>query len=252
MKIAVISDIHGNLPALEAVLDDIARRQVDKTICLGDIIGKGPSSKEALDICRANCDLIVQGNWEAVLYNAYRVLREDTEARVGDNFVWYVNDTGAERMEYLGNLPHSAELYLSGKLVRLFHAHPINFNRYFADSPITQRLELFGSPAASAENRQSDVAVYADIHNAYMQTLESKILINVGSVGNPLDMPQASYAILEGDETRDSLSSFNVQLIKVPYDIARAVALAEACCVPYLQEYIIELTTSKYFDRGKK
>ena len=251
MKIAVISDVHGNLPALEATLRDIAGRQVNQIICLGDIIGKGPSSKEAVDMCRANCDLIIRGNWEADLYNKYRALSGDAEeAQVSDHLAWYINDTGAERMEFLGNLPHSAELYLSGKLVRLFHAHPINFNRYHADSPIEQRLELFGSTAASAEKEQSDVAVYADIHRAYVQTLSNGILINAGSVGNPLDIPQASYVILEGAETRDSLSSFNVQLIKVPYDIARAVALAEARCVPYLKAYIIELTTSKYFKRG--
>ena len=250
MKIAVISDIHANLPALEATLDDIGKRKVDKIICLGDLIGKGPSSKAVIDICRENCDLIVQGNWDYFLYRDYCALRDGEDKDVSERVRWYINDAGSQRIEYLGSLPHSTELHLSGKLIRLFHAHPLNFNRYYSTSPLEQRLELFDYGKNSSINKVSDVAIYADIHGAYMQTVSGKILINVGSVGNPLDITQSSYIILEGEENSYDESCFNIQFIRVPYDIARAISIAKTASVPDLEGYISELTTATYFRRS--
>ena len=244
MKIAVISDIHGNLPALEAVLEDINKRKADKIICLGDIIGKGPSSKETIDICRNHCDVIVRGNWDAHLYEAYCNLLDGQEISGGSK--WYIEDAGYQRIAYFASFPHCAEIYLSGRLIRLFHAHPENFNRYFSDSPIAQRLELFGYGENATVKKQSDVAVYADIHTTYLQTINGKTLLNVGSVGNPLDIPQASYVIFEGEENSEDISCFNIQFVRVPYDIARAVSIAKNISQPKLQEYITEITTATY------
>jgi len=248
MRIALISDIHGNLPALETVMIDINNRMVDEIICLGDIVGKGPSSIETIDICRKECDLVIQGNWEYGLYEEYLALTQGKAAEINKRTLWYINSIDTQIMEYMGSLPHSTEFYLSGKLIRLFHAHPQNFTRCFDDSPIEKRLELFSYSDYSKNKQNADVAIYADIHNTYMQTLQDKLLlINVGSVGNPLDTFQASYVILEGGEDKDS--AFSVQFIKMPYDIEKAVALARKANVPDLDGYITELRTATYFKR---
>ena len=63
-KIAVISDIHGNIPALESVLQDIKLRGIERIICLGDLVGKGPHSSEAIEIIRKECEGVVMGNWD--------------------------------------------------------------------------------------------------------------------------------------------------------------------------------------------
>ena len=63
-KIAVISDIHGNIPALESVLQDIKLRGIERIICLGDLVGKGPHSSEAIEIIRKECEVVVMGNWD--------------------------------------------------------------------------------------------------------------------------------------------------------------------------------------------
>ena len=63
-QIAVISDIHGNIPALEASLHDIQRRSIQQIYCLGDLVGKGPNSELAVDMCREFCALTVRGNWD--------------------------------------------------------------------------------------------------------------------------------------------------------------------------------------------
>ena len=64
MRIALIADLHGNLPATLAVADDIRRRGADAIWCLGDIVGKGPSSAETFDWAMDSCDLILRGNWD--------------------------------------------------------------------------------------------------------------------------------------------------------------------------------------------
>jgi protein phosphatase len=247
MRIAVFSDIHGNLPALEAVFGDIARRKADRVICLGDIIGKGPSSKETIDLCRSECDLILKGNWDENLFRDLMLLNQGGEAGVHSSMRWYIDSAGAKRIEYLGSLPHKTELFLGGKLIRLFHAHPHNFNRYYDDSPVEKRLELF-EPYDSDINKRADIAVYADIHSVYMQMVKEGILLNTGSAGNPLDIPEASYVMLEGDGA--SVSGVDIQFIRVRYDIERAVALARQTGVPDLDGYISELRTAVYFRRS--
>jgi len=82
-----------------------------------------------------------------------------------------------------------------------------------------------------------------------MQTIRDKLLlINIGSVGNPLDKFQASYVILEGGKGEDS--GFSVQFIKIPSDIEKAIVLAREAHVPDLEGYITELRTAAYFRRN--
>ena len=246
MKIAVISDIHGNLPALEAVMEDIKNRNIDKIICLGDIIGKGPSSNEAIDICKQECEVVIKGNWDYFVHKSYTDMLQGQVSDVTERNRWYVSGMSPHNLEYLGALPHSTEFYIGGKLARLFHAHPQNYNRYYQNSPIEQRRELFGFGDFSLEKKSADIAIYADIHSAYLQMLNTGFLINVGSVGNPLEIPESSYVILSGDEN----SSFGVEFMRVRYDIEKAVAMAIEANVPDLDGYISELKTAKYFRRG--
>ncbi|MDR2931762.1 MAG: metallophosphatase family protein [Oscillospiraceae bacterium] len=244
MKIAAIADIHGNLTALEAVLADINSRQADEIICLGDIIGKGPDSKAVIDLCRNVCAVVLKGNWEDGLHKAHRAVTQGQAAGVSNRTLWYLNDAGHNRMAYLGALPHSAQRRLGGRLIRFFHAHPLGFSRYYADSPIEKRRELF-VPGPDDTGGPADVAVYADIHTAYMQVLSGRVLVNTGSVGNPLDMTQASYCMLESESGAD----LSVHFYRVPYDIEKAVSAAVKAGVPDLDGYIAELRTAQYFRR---
>src|SRR5262245_65124320 len=65
--IALISDLHGNIPALEAVLHDIKRRNISRIFCLGDLVGKGPHSEKVVDICQEVCEVTIQGNWDGYI-----------------------------------------------------------------------------------------------------------------------------------------------------------------------------------------
>lgn len=241
-RIAVISDIHGNIPALEATLQDIHRRKIERILCLGDLVGKGPHSDRAVDICREVCEVTIRGNWD------------DFIVAETDNPIlqWHQQRLGSERLAYLASLPPTIEFVMSGKRVRLFHAsqqgvyHRVHMN----DTP-TKHVAMFTNTAFTGAAFVPDVVGYGDIHRAYLASFEQGILFNVGSVGNPLDLTQASYAILEGAYQRAEASSFAIQLVRVPYDIERAIRDAEEVQMPDLEPYADELRTARYRGRPR-
>lgn len=126
MRIAIISDIHGNLEALKTTLEDIKKRNIDKIFCLGDTVGKGYHAEECVKLVRENCEVVVQGNCDVDL-------NPDIYTEVVHNIPldllkarprWLSSLLSEESKEYLLNLPFSYEFYMSGSLVRVFHAHP--------------------------------------------------------------------------------------------------------------------------------
>lgn len=241
MKIAIISDIHGNLPALHAVLDDIVKRGIASIFCLGDVIGKGPNSAEAVDICRDRCAVIVAGNWDKYVANT----DNDTPS-----VRYYKEQLGPARLDFLRNLSEFVEFYFSGKVVRLFHAHPLDvFTRVHFNSDTADKVGMFVQPQLTGETSilgPSDIVGYGDIHWAYMQYLRDKMLFNVGSVGNPLDTPLASYVVLEGEYGDRAPAPYASQFYRVPYDIELAVHQAEAGNPPETDAFIHELRTAIY------
>lgn len=238
-RIAVISDIHGNLPALKAVLEDIKSRNIKRIFCLGDLAGKGPSSGEAVDIIRENCEIVIKGNWDYYM----------TEGEHSDALAWHQNKLGPERLKYLKELPIYEEFYISGKLLRLCHASPNDlFHRTYLSTEKSERMKLF--EATPTLDIEADVIGYGDIHGAHIENFRGKTIFNVGSVGNPLEITQASYGIIEGELNDKNNSAFSIALVRVPYDIELAVKQAEEADMPDKDEYINELRTAKY--RGKK
>ncbi len=233
-RIAIISDIHGNIPALEAVLSDIKSRGIERIFCLGDLAGKGPSSALAVDMIRDNCELVIRGNWD------HFVPKLDDEIAL-----WHQRKLGEERLDYLRQLPIYTEFYMSGKLVRLCHASPNDlFHRVFIATAEEERIKLFAPTSTLA--KEADVVGYGDIHGAYIDYFNGKTLFNVGSVGNPLDIPQASYAIIDGQYGASEDSSLSIANIRVPYDIELAISQALETDMPELKEYINELRTAIY------
>lgn len=235
-QIAVISDIHGNLPALEAVLADCERRGIGRVLCLGDLAGKGPDGARVVDICRERCEVTVRGNWDEALS-----LPNDAPWAA-----WHRAHLGEDRCRWLGELPFAHDLVLSGRKIRLVHASPQGtFHRVHQAGPIEPMLAMFETTEFTDPAFVPDVVGYADIHTAYVRSFRKQVLFNVGSVGNPLDLPLATYAILEGDPA-ESAASFGLQLTRVPYDIERAVADARQSGMPDCAAYEFELTTAQY------
>ncbi|MCQ4087072.1 metallophosphoesterase [Saccharibacillus sp. JS10] len=236
-KLAIISDIHGNLPALEAVLEDIESRGITEIYCLGDLVGKGPSSDQTVDLVRKHCRHIVRGNWEDFL----------TQPTEYPTLLWHQQLLGEERMAYLRELPFSIEFVFSGRYIRLFHASPRSvYERVQPWDDYERKASLFDYSDMSVEPVKADVVGYGDIHNAYTQMMNGRMLFNTGSVGNPLDMTQASYVILEGDPGEKRKTRFDLTFARVPYDIELAITQAKNVNMPDLEPYIREITTGRY------
>ena len=243
-KIAVISDVHGNIPALETVLADIKQRGIEQVYNLGDLVGKGPYSDQAIDRCREVCQVIVRGNWD----DAVQTLENNP---IG---VWVRNQIGEERAAFLRDLPNVHDFWLSGQLVRLYHASQTSvYDRvHVSDSYEIHRAMFENTPFTGFHHPEPDVVGYGDIHSAYMLTLYDKILFNVGSVGNPLDLPLASYAILNGTLGSREPGVFSIDFVRLPYDIETVVEQARQVNVPDFEAYAVELRTAVYRGRQNK
>lgn len=242
-RIALISDVHGNLTALDAVLADIADRGIERIINLGDTAGKGPRGEAAVRRCREVCEAHVRGNWDDFLW---RIPNDGPE-----EMVWWRDELSAESLEWLAEVPLSHDLLLSGRRIRLFHAS--------AESPHV-RVQFHHTPeqfAAMFENTEMtrdgpapDVVGYGDIHDAFIESFEGRTLFNVGSAGNPLDEPTPSYVILEGVEDAAARAAFGIQFVRVPYDVDAEIAVAEQLQMPTRDVWEVELRTAVF--RGRQ
>jgi len=237
-RIALISDIHGNVPALEAVLLDIERRGIARVVCLGDLVGKGPHPDRVVDVCRTACETIVRGNWDDALATT------DTD---NPTLVWQQQRLGPARLAFLRGLPNTVDLVMSGKRVRLFHASQKSVHyRVRETDPAATLLAMFDDTEFTGHAGLPDVVGYGDIHRGYLLNFPLKTLFNVGSVGNPHDTPQATYAVLEGVLGSEAAAPFAIDLVRVPYDIEGAIRQAEAEAMPGREAYAEELRTARY------
>jgi len=244
--IALISDVHGNIPALEAVLKDIRSRRIERIFCLGDLVGKGPEPGEAVDICREKCEKIVMGNWDSIVAGKQKP-PEEVPGRIQKIFDWYRATIGIERADYLGQLPGTLDLFMSGRRVRLVHASPQGvFHRVFHNDSTEKHLAMFENTDFTGNGLIPDIVGYADIHFAYQTAYGNRILFNVGSVGNPLDQPLACYWILEGNYGSAAPAPFSLNLVRLPYDIDLAVKRAYNSGMPEIDAWENELRTARY------
>jgi predicted phosphodiesterase len=241
-RIALIADIHGNLPALEAVLTDIRRRGISRVFCLGDLVGKGGTSDRVVDVCRAACEVNLLGNWDE------NIARSD---ETGPALAWYRAQLGPERLAWLTALPAALDLTLSGRHVRLFHASPHSVHVRVHQDARDKHPAMFENTSFTGAGPLPDVVGYADIHDCFMTWVGDKLLFNTGSVGNPLESPHASYAVLEGEDgDDDAIAPFNVSFARVSYDVERAVADAKAADAPWADDFAHELRTAQYLPRS--
>ena len=263
MKIAIISDIHGNLEALKETLNDIKKRNVDKIICLGDIIAKGVHSKECVKLIRQKCDIVLQGNCDEYFSIDYKNINE-LNIQEQKRIKWNQSLINKEDREYLSNLPFCYEFYMSGSLVRLFHATPtVNNKAVINIDNIQTKYQMFLPSENTQSQNIADVVVYGHIHHPYMDKIYNKTLINVGSIGNSFDVirnenkdsdvletTNSNYLIIEGEYgSKEYSSDISFQFIKVHYDIEKE--LEDEKLNIERESYRFELKQGMYRDMTK-
>jgi predicted phosphodiesterase len=238
-RIALISDVHGNLTALDAVLDDIESRGIDRIISLGDLVGKGPRGSAVVDRCGEVCDVNIRGNWDDHL----PVWSDESVAEM----VWWRDELRRDQRDWLTSLPLSSDLLVSGRRIRVFHASATSPHvRVRAHHTAEEFDGMFVNTSMTGDGPEPSVVGYGDIHDAFVEVERGRTLFNVGSVGNPLDEPVPSYAILEGVVDEPDPAPFGLQLVRVPYDIEAEIAAATRLGMPELRPYAVELRTAVY------
>ena len=243
MSIAIISDIHGNLDALEAVLADVDRRQIDRIFCLGDIVGYGPDPTACIDYVMQRCEWAMMGNHDfAVLYEptSFNVSAEQACFWTRRQFEIEADpQLRRQRWEYLGNL--AIRKVIDGTL--WVHASPRRpINEYiFPDDVLTapvkmqqifdrisSRCFVGHTHVAGVFSDEPDFYPPADLGGIYRFRDDEKCVINPGSVGQPRDRdPRASYAILKDDQ---------VEFVRLEYDIDSVIKKVEA--IPELSDFL--------------
>ena len=229
MKIVMLADLHGNLPATLAMEKHLEKVQPDEIWFLGDAVGKGPNNAETCDWVQQHCTLCLGGNWDYGIGG-----KEFPE----DGYFWA--QLGPERMHWLNTLPREAEATLGGIRFRLFHGRPV--------MPLMQAgddKELLGSAFHSDKGDFGGV-IFADSHRPFVRTLHEGYIINTGSVGNSLGVNRAHALLVEADRT-DEPGAVQFTVISVPYDNQAAADLAmQDEHLPHRDAYVREILTGRY------
>ena len=227
-RIALIADLHGNRPAVEALEKDLALRGADRVWCLGDLVGKGPDSVFTCDWAKSNCEVILQGNWDIGVAR---------RAFPNDRFYW--EQLGNERLRWLEQLPREYRCRISGSRVRLIHGRPVMDPMLFIEDD-RERLEAYFEA-------DCDTLIYADTHRQGLRLLGTgKRLVNTGSVGNGMGLNQVQYCLMEGEADSAAGMPLVFSFPTLPYDHERAARDAEVPGLYGKEAYIREVNTGIY------
>lgn len=213
MRIAIISDIHSNLTALQAVLADIETQMVGEIIVAGDAINGGASAREVLDIIYQRELRMVVGNHEQYVIDAVDQPPSPEFPPEWGTSYWTAAQLTSVDMDYLRGLPRLVEI--DG--IAIMHASPHDLWRgFYVDTTDEEIIEHW-------DFLSEQYRVTAHTHKPLTAPWRGKMFINPGSVGMPLDgNPMASYVVLSKLDGR-----FIIQHRRVAYDIAETIQAAE-------------------------
>ncbi|WP_437205237.1 metallophosphoesterase family protein [Planctomicrobium sp. SH664] len=225
---AIISDIHGNLEALEAVLADIRTAGVSEIYCLGDIIGYGPNPRECIDLVMKNCQVTILGNHDqAALFDPEGFNQGAERAIFWTRQMLESGDPASNeaRWEFLGELPRMRRenqfLFVHGSA-----RNPLNEYVFPEDVYNQRKMErIFGLVDQYCFQGHTHIpGVFTEDYNFLtppelgfkLELGKQKILVNVGSVGQPRDNDNRSSYVL--------LHENSVEFRRVPYDFEKTIA----------------------------
>ena len=227
MRLVLLSDVHANLPALEAVLNDIARRAPEAPIChLGDLVGYAPWPNEVVATLRDRGIPGVAGNYDSTVATSYHHCGCRYEDPVQEelshlSYAWTLEHTGNLSKRWLGTLPFRLDFrplggHIAGPTVTLVHGNPVLNTFYWTED---RGDEFHLKMARQAGVRAGDVLAFGHTHKPWHREVGGVHFVNTGSVGRPKDGDwRAGYVVV--DLTSDAVS---VDIVRVEYDLERAM-----------------------------
>jgi len=226
-RVAVITDIHGNLPALQATLARIDELGVGATYCGGDLVGYGPHPNEVCALIAERAIPSIHGNYD------YAIARDLTDCgcayvtphdrAIGQLSVdWTLAHTDAASKGFMRDLPFDLHFEVGDSTVHLVHGSPRKVNEYlFEDKPPS----LYERLAAAEE---ASTLVFGHTHKPWVRDFGGVRFVNCGSVGKPKDGdPRAAFALLEADGAHP-----RVTIERVAYGAAGVARAVKAAGLP--------------------
>jgi diadenosine tetraphosphatase ApaH/serine/threonine PP2A family protein phosphatase len=219
MRYAILSDIHSNLEALEAVLEDISGRQIDELLCLGDLVGYGANPNECIERISSQVCHVVAGNHDSAVIGRTDVSVFNPRARRA--VAWTAETIDPEHAGYLSRLPHTDRV----EDILLVHAtpsEPAAWNYLLSTQAARAEFETFSESICFIGHSHQPIFFSGDgaPHSRRTDRLQCdpgrRYIINVGSIGQPRDGdPRSCYAVFDGENR-------TVELHRVAYDIKSA------------------------------
>lgn len=227
MKLAVLSDVHGNMHALDAVLAHIDQQDADLILCLGDLVGYGAFPDEVVQTIRERNIPTIRGNYDdGVGFGksecgcAYK--QPDEKERGQQSLEWTKAHVTDRNRRYLAALPDSITLQVLGHTLWFVHGSPRRINEYlFQERPDEALMHTLGGKQVSA-------LFFGHTHLPYHRVVDGVHFVNVGSAGKPKDGdPRAGYALV--GVTSEGIQ---VEFMRAAYDVAAAAAAIRATDLP--------------------
>jgi putative phosphoesterase len=235
MRLALIADIHGNLPALENVLADLDRERVDRIICLGDV-AVGPQPVETLErLQELGCPTIM-GNWDACMLGDEPKVDGELAEMLVNACTWSTEQLSDSHREYMRGFQDTLELRLDDDTTLLaFHGSPRSFDDEILATTPDEELE--------AMLTGHDASVYAGGHTHFQMFRRhgESIVVNVGSIGQPFRRrrsgvmrvsPWAEYCVVGREDGR-----LTVELRRTPIDVDLFVRTMLASGMPHADRW---------------
>jgi putative phosphoesterase len=223
MRVAIISDIHANMQALEAVMDDINSQKCERVLCLGDLAMAGPQPNLVIDFVRKQTNwTVIQGNTDKLIADYSKELIENLKSQFPVMAHALVDDVcilDADKKEYLKNLPQQLNLDIEGVKVLMVHGSPRRNNEdILPDFPLEKVEEIISGVDA-------DLIFCGHTHvPCGYQTKSRKTVVNVGSVGRPMTKnPQSCYVVADFNN-----GSFTIEHRFVDYDREKSAEIVKS------------------------
>ncbi len=235
MRIAILSDIHGNQLALVAVLQDLAQQpEIDRLVIAGDLCLNGPNPQQVLDIVRSLQCPVIMGNTDQDIVTGGSA-KEGKKKSVN----WTRQQIGPKGVDYLASLPFSHLIANpDGSDLLVVHANPHNLKDHIYPDASDSTLEQF----LGGLDPTVGVLAFGHYHVAYIRQWRDLLLVDVGSCGLPRDQDtRAAYAILDWQD-----DAWQAKHRRVEYDVKATIKRIGMSGMPKAKKYSRILTEATY------